>query len=219
MRTPSLALAATLCCVPALAAADPQPDLAARFEAEHPWSVGLRSGYTTIPNMILGGLYTRYMPVNGWFLEGVGARKIGGFTLYTSLAVTRAQADTGIWQRDQFKTPNEVSLDIAFLSAEALFDWEVPLHKVFGFHFGAGVGLGFLFGTISSKECQNLAGACIYTPSSPTRDRKAEDGWPIYPVLHLVAGVRFHVVEKLFINVDFDFRNAFGFGIGVFYTL
>src|SRR5207237_485249 len=60
MRTPSLALAATLCCVPALAAADPQPDLAARFEAEHPWSVGLRSGYTTIPNMILGALYTRY---------------------------------------------------------------------------------------------------------------------------------------------------------------
>jgi hypothetical protein len=201
---------------PALAAAEAT---LARPWTEQPWAVGVRGGYTTIPNFLLGALFTRYVPVNGFFLEGVAARRIRGFTLYASLTGTRAQADKGVWQRGPTKTPNDVTLDIAFLSADALFDWEWRLHRRFALHLGAGVGLGFLFGTISSQECTNLAGACIIAPNTPTRDRKAEDGWPIYPVLHLVAGARIDLAAGWSMRVDFDFRNAFGVALGVFYEL
>lgn len=198
----------------------PQPSAAPadRFP-ERDWAVGLRSGYTTIPNAVLGAIFARYKPINGWFLEGVAVRKWRGFRIYASMTGTRAQADTGVWQRGPTKTPNEVSIDVGFFSMDAVFDWEVRLHKRFAFHFGAGLGIGFLFGTISSKECANLAGACIYLPNAPTRDRKAEDGWPLYPVLHLVAGTRIDLIDRLSLRVDFDFRNAFGFGLGLFWEI
>jgi hypothetical protein len=198
--------------------AETTPALAASAP-ERPWAVGLRGGYTGIPNFVLGGLFDRYQPVSGYYLEAVAARRIRSFTLYASVTATRAGADTGVWQRGPTKIPNEVAINVTFLSADALFDWEIPLHPRFAFHFGAGVGLGALFGTITSKECANLAGSCIITPTTPTRDRVAEDAWPLYPVLHLVAGARVNLVERLSLRVDFDFRNAFGFGLGVFWEI
>jgi len=189
--------------------------------AANPWSVGIRSGYATIPNGILGALYDHYMPVNGYFVEAVVGRKWKGLTIYTGLTVTHLGADHGIWQRSALKTPNGLDIDVTMLSAEALFDWEVRLHKRFAFHFGAGIGLGGLFGSVSSKDCTSvnfITGQCTTSPNEPTKDKLA-DGWPVYPVLHLTIGVHIDLIEKLALRVDFDFRNAFGFGLGLFYTL
>jgi hypothetical protein len=189
--------------------------------AAHLWAVGVRSGYTTIPNFILGAIFNRYKPVNGFFVEGVGARRIKGFTLYMSLSVTHAMAEKGIWQRSEAKTPNDVEIGATFVAADAVFDWEVSLHRRLALHFGAGLGLGALFGTIKSQECQiaYLAGVPICNPTAPPRDRIAESAWPIFPVLHLVAGARVNVAERFSLRVDFDFRNAFGVALGVFYEL
>jgi hypothetical protein len=186
---------------------------------EHPWGVGFRGGYTTIPNFILGGFFDKYVPVNGYFLEGVASRKFGSFTLYASLTATRATADKGIWQRGPTKTPSEVVIDLSFVSADAVFDWELRLHKRFAFHFGAGLGMGFLFGTLSSQDCNFIGGACVFIQGQPPKDQKAESGWPIYPVLHLVAGARIDLAEQWSLRVDFDFRNAFGVALGVFYEI
>lgn len=203
------------------AAAQPAPVTAPPPPA-HPWSVGLRSGYTTIPNFVLGGLFDLYKPVNGYFIEAVGGRKMKAFTLYTSLSVTRAGADTGAWWRGDPKIPNNVVIDVTFLGFEALFDWEVRFHRQFALHFGAGVGFGFLFGTIASQDCvlDVTRTRCQQpAPGAPTRDRIAEDAWPIYPVLHLVAGAHIDLAYGLSVRIDFDFRNAFGFGIGLLYAI
>jgi hypothetical protein len=203
-----------------------QPDKASETGAgssvaaprERLWAAGVRGGYTTVPNFVLGAFFSRYMPVNGYFLEGVAVRKLKSLRIHASLTATRGSADSGVWQRGPTKTPNEVFVNVTFLSADALFDWEVPLHRRFAFHFGAGVGLGVLFGTISSYECQNLAGACVYPQGQAPRDRKAE-GWPLYPVLHLVAGARVNLTQELSLRADFDFRNAFGVALGLFYEI
>ena len=204
----------------------PPPDTSSPFKARpntpvaNPWSIGIRSGYTTVPNAILGGFFDKYMPVNGYFFEAVVGRKIRGFTLYTGLTATRAQADRGIWQRNLNKLPDEISMDFTVLSVEALFDWEVRLHPRFAFHFGAGLGIGGLIGSISSQQCTqiNNTGSCAFIPGAPTKD-KASEGIPLYPILHLVAGTRIQLVDKLALTVDFDFRDAFGIAFGIFYAL
>ena len=187
------------------------------------WGLGLRSGYTTIPNFILGSLFERYKPINGWFIEAVASRRVKGLTLLLSMTGTFASADRGIWQRGPTKTPNDVSIDIGLWSADAVFDYEVRLHSRFALHFGAGIGLGALFGTISSHECAlGMLGnvtTCTFDQSQPSRDRKAEDSWPLYPILHVVAGMRIDLWDRLSMRVDFDFRNAFGLGVGFFWEL
>ncbi len=202
------------------------PDASSPFQAPppeaNPWSVGIRSGYTTIPNAILGAFFDKYMPVNGWFLETVVGRKVKGFTVYTGLTVTRASSDPGTWQRSAAKLPEQSSIDFAVFSAEALFDWEVRLHPRFAFHFGAGIGIGGAIGSISSQGCSfvvvNGALRCQPNDSSAIRD-KLNEGWPIYPILHLVAGTKINIIEKLALTIDFDFRNAFGIGFGIFYAI
>jgi hypothetical protein len=197
------------------------PESAPPLPAAPPWVVGVRSGYTTLPNFVLGALFERYKPVNGLFVEGVGAHRFKGFTLYWSLSVTHAMAEKGIWQRSSAKTPNEVEIGATFVAADAVFDWEVSLHRRLALHFGAGLGLGALFGTIQSQECQiaNLAGVPVCNPIAPPRDRISESAWPLFPVLHLVAGARVNVSDRWSLRVDFDFRNAFGVALGVFYAL
>jgi len=199
------------------------PDSSSPFKAPppeaNPWSVGIRTGYTTIPNAILGAFFDSYMPVNGWFLEAVVGRKIKGFTLYTGLTFTRVQSDKGTWQRSAQKLPDQISMDFVIISAEALFDWEVRLHQRFAFHFGAGIGFGGLVGSISAVGCTKVNNTiCLPNENAPTKDKAAE-GFPIYPVLHLVAGTKINIIEKLALTIDFDFRNAFGIGFGLFYTL
>lgn len=215
---------AAMAALPRASATSADSPFPAPVAEPNPWSVGLRTGYTTIPNAILGALLTQYMPVNGWFIEGVAGRRMKGFTLYLSLSGTLVGSDRGIWQRGPTKTPNDVSLSLGLLAADALFDWEVRLHKRFAFHFGAGLGIGILFGTINSIECTNATAIGINQCSlpgttPPVRDRKAEDSWPVYPILHLVAGAHIDLIDKLALRIDFDFRNAFGLGIGLFYQL
>lgn len=201
----------------------PTPSAAAGPRREAAWGIGLRSGYTTIPNFILGSLFDKYKPVNGWFIEAVASRRIKGLTLLLSMTGTFASADKGVWQRGPTKTPNDVAIDLGLWSADAVFDYEVRLHSRFALHFGAGIGLGALFGTISSTECAFVmignVQTCRTDPNQPPRDRKAEDSWPLYPILHVVAGARVDLWDRLSLRIDFDFRNAFGLGVGLFWEL
>ena len=42
-----------------------------------------------------------------------------------------------------------------------------------------------------------------------------EDGvWPVFPLLHLMLGVNFHLHKNFNLRVDGGFHNAFYFGLG-----
>src|SRR5262249_18129026 len=94
--------------------------------------------------------------------------------------------------------------------------------------YGAGIGIGFLLGNIVGTKQMCSAGTSVGDLDNPTANGKCNDipgtttnksKPPVVPIVHLLAGVRFKLIDQLSLNIEVGTRAlpCAGANIGYFF--
>ena len=88
--------------------------------------------------------------------------------------------------------------NLALIGFDVSFIWHTQIVPRVMLRYGAGIGLGFVLGSIQKVNC--VAGSVNPTTNTCTEDFTQTtnvDKPPVVPIVNLLAGVRFNVIEKL----------------------
>jgi hypothetical protein len=196
------------------------------------WGIGARSRFITTPKWMIELFVEHATSMQSVSFAGEVIRRKGNFDLVISLEYANVAPEDGLYE-EKGERPNQIDMypdfydfdsNFSFISADVSFIWHFALTDFMAFRVGPGVGLGVPLNgwTNSDTICDSTTtiddlddpNACAPVPGS------AEDGDlpPVMPVVNLLAGLRFRVVDELTINIEGGWRMpAFFLGAGLGY--
>lgn len=196
------------------------------------YGIGARTRFITTPKWLIELFVEHATSMVSFSVAGEFVRRKGNFDLVVSLEWEKVAPDDGLYE-EKGETPNQVDMypdfykfdsNFSFLSADVSFIWHFPLTDFMAFRIGPGVGIGIPIGA-----WENTDTVCDSTTTNSDLDdpqacapvvgtTEKGDPPPVVPVVNLLLGLRFKVVDQLSINLEGGFRlPAFFLGAGVGY--
>lgn len=153
-------------------------------------------------------------------------RRKGNFDITVGLDYHSVEPEEGLYLEKgdtpgvRGENPDEVEFEgLALVGLDVSFIWHQPFGDKFALRYGAGIGLGFVLGEIyqTDTNCAVMGDidSCTMDPTAPRE--KQEDVPPVVPIVNVLLGGRFNVVEQLSLDFELGFRDLFYVGVGSTY--
>lgn len=201
------------------AAALPGAPVATTTEPETEWGLGIRLRNVRLPQ----GLVELFVDkaTGGGSDLGFGVdlvRRKANFEVQLGVEYEKLSMDSGIWIESGKPIPeNEADFvefdNFGWFTLEATFLFHSPITKNLAIRYGAGAGVGVLFGEVTHVD----RGCTSSDPESCTMETNggqkiAYDLPPVMPVLNAVIGLQIRPLEKMTINIEGGIRTLPFFG-------
>jgi hypothetical protein len=208
-----------------------------KLQPEEPGAVGLavRGRFIFLPSAIMNLFLSHSTSLAQYSFGAAFVRRKGNFDIEFGLEYANVSPKDGYYLEKgndpgvQGQYPDRIHFDnFSMISADATFIWHTDIVPTVQFRYGAGIGIGFLLGNIvaTKQMCStgtstgdlddpNANGKCSDIPGSTTNKSKP----PVLPIVHLLAGVRFKLIDQLILNVEIGIRDLpfVGVNIGYFF--
>lgn len=186
---------------------------------ETEWGVGIRLRNVRLPQ----GLVELFVDkaTGGGSDYGIGfdlVRRKANFEVQLGVEYEKLSMDEGIWIESGKPIPeNEADFvefdNFGWFTLEATFLFHTPITKNLAIRYGAGAGVGVLFGEVTHVD----RGCTSSDPASCTMETNggqkiAYDLPPVMPVLNAVIGLQIRPLEKMTINIEGGIRTLPFFG-------
>jgi hypothetical protein len=215
---------------PAGTGADEEPQVS---EAETQWGIGARSYFVFIPTWLFDLFVEHSTSFKSVTFAGSVIRRKGNFDIQLSLEYGQFQPDDGLWQ-EKDEDPSMIGMypdfnrfnDLAMVSFDASFIWHVDLTDFMQFRYGAGIGIGVKLGDATQTDTMCNSSTTVDDLDDPTACNEVQgsttniDIPPVVPIVNLLVGLRFKLVDQLSLNIEggWRFPSFFvGGGIGYFF--
>jgi|RhiMethySRZTD1v2_1073278.scaffolds.fasta_scaffold32654_5 hypothetical protein len=203
-------------------------------EPEVQWGVGARSYFTFLPASVIELFVEHATSMNSASFAASVIRRKGNFDIEFNIEYGNYSPENGLYeengedpsQQDQYPDLT-IFNNLGMISGDASFIWHADLTDFMQFRYGAGIGVGVKTGSATQQDtmCDSATtiddlddiNACQPVPGAPIDEM---DIPPVLPVVKLLAGFRFKIVDQLSLNIEAGFRfPAFfaGGGIGYFF--
>jgi hypothetical protein len=203
---------------PAAAALPGAPVVAEGPETE--WGLGIRLRNVRIPKAMVELFVDR--ATAGGSNYGIGVdlvRRKANFEVQLGVEYEKLSMDEGIWIESGKPIPqNEADFvefnDFGWFTLEATFLFHTVLTKQLAIRYGAGAGIGVLFGEVTHVD----RGCTSSDPASCDMETNGGqkipyDLPPVMPVLNAVIGLQVRPLEKMTINIEGGIRTLPFFGV------
>jgi hypothetical protein len=184
------------------------------------WGLGIRLRNVRIPQALVELFVDR--ATAGGSNYGIGVdlvRRKADFEVQLGVEYEKLSMDKGIWIESGKPIPeNEADFvefnDFGWFTLEATFLFHTPLTKVLALRYGAGAGVGVLFGDVThvDRACESSDPESC-TVETNGGQKIAYDLPPVMPVLNAVVGLQVRPIEKMTINVEGGIRTLPFFGV------
>lgn len=194
------------------------------------YGVGLRLRGVFEPAFMMN-LFVEEQTSGGMFHPGFGLelnRRKGNFELVLGFEYENLSPDDGYWleKGDDGVTPGQfpdfIDFDgLSWFTTDLTFMFHTPMSESVAFRYGAGFGLGIVFGDAlqTDQVCSgpDFETQCMDAPGGEQVDDPA-DIPPVFPVVNLILGTQFRPSRKVSINIETGIRTVFFFGLsGTYY--
>jgi hypothetical protein len=141
----------------AAASAMPVVDTLAETEVTRPpdlsYGVATRLRWVSVPKWLLNAFTTQNMPVSSWASALEVFRRKGDFEFAFSIGYQNMTPPDGNWLGKGNKAATDVDYvqvrGLGFLGLDVSFIWHSFITDWFGLHYGAGLGIATIFGTVN----------------------------------------------------------------------
>jgi hypothetical protein len=201
----------------------------ARIEPEYGIGVRLRTIYVPKP------VFELFVDEasSGVLKPGFGlefTRRKGKVEFVLGVEYENVSPDDGFWL-DRGSDPNVATetpdffefKDLAWLTADLAILYNAPISDHVSFRFGAGLGIGLVFGEIRQTDsiCQpgtdDVQKDCMANPNGGQVNEQV-DLLPVYPVVDLfIVGLQFRPIDRFTINLETGIRTVGFFGLSTNY--
>ncbi|HET6610611.1 MAG TPA: hypothetical protein VFG83_01415 [Kofleriaceae bacterium] len=156
-------------------------------------------------------------------------RRHGNFELSLGIEYEHINPDDGLWLEkgdtpgEPGESPDFVEFDgFGWVDADVTFAWHKPINDVLAFRYGAGFGLGIIFGDVLQTDtlCQpggNINSCDPVESGAQGQYKDNADLPPVFPVINLLAGLQLRPVENLTIDIEVGLRSVAYAGTTVAY--
>ena len=195
------------------------------------YGVGLRLRGVFEPAFMMN-LFVEEQTSGGMFHPGFGLelnRRKGDFELVLGFEYDNLSPDDGYWleKGDDGVSPGQypdfVDFDgLSWFTTDLTFMFHTPMSEKVAFRYGAGFGLGIVFGDALQTD-QVCSGSdfetqCMDRTGGDAQIDDPADIPPVFPVVNLILGTQFRPSRSLSINLEAGLRTVFFFGIsGTYY--
>lgn len=183
------------------------------------WGLGIRLRNVRIPQGLVELFVDRAS--GGGSDYGVGVdlvRRKADFEVQLGVEYEKLSMDKGIWIESGKPIPeNEADFvefnDFGWFTLEATFLFHTSLTKNLALRYGAGAGVGVLFGDVThvDRGCESSDPESC-TVETNGGQKIAYDLPPVMPVLNAVIGLQVRPIEKMTINIEGGIRTLPFFG-------
>jgi hypothetical protein len=203
-------------------------------EPEVQWGIGARSRFITTPKWMIELFVEHATSMKSVSFAGEVIRRKGNFDLVISLEYENVAPEDGLYE-EKDEDPREIDMypdyydfdsNFAFLSADISFIWHFELTDFMAFRVGPGVGLGVPINGWTNQDTTCDSSTTIDDLDDPNACTKVpgaiEEGNPppVMPVVNLLVGLRFKIVDELSLNIEAGYRLPsffVGGGLGYFF--
>lgn len=195
------------------------------------YGVGLRLRGVFEPAFMMN-LFVEEQTSGGLFKPGFGLelnRRKGDFELVLGFEYESLSPSDGYWLEkgddgtSPGQTPDFVDFDgLSWFTTDLTFMFHSPMSEKVAFRYGAGFGLGIVFGDALQTDT-NCTGTdfendCTLDTGGGAQVNDPADIPPVFPVVNLILGAQFRPSRQVSINVETGLRTLFFFGIsGTYY--
>jgi len=195
--------------------------------------VGARFRYIFLPKPVIELFLGHATGLSSVSVGGEVIRRKGNLDLVFGLEYANISPANGLYLEKgkdpslMTDYPDYVTFDnFAMISIDGTFIWHTELTSFMQLRYGAGIGIGFLLGDIKKQKTACTTGTtpsqlddpntCPIQTTAPVR---IADKPPVVPIVNLIAGLRFKVVDQLSLNIELGFRDVFftGASLGYFF--
>jgi hypothetical protein len=195
------------------------------------YGVGLRLRGVFEPAFMMN-LFVEEQTSGGMFHPGFGLelnRRKGNFELVLGFEYENLSPDDGYWleKGDDGVTPGQfpdfIDFDgLSWFTTDLTFMFHAPMSEKVAFRYGAGFGLGIVFGdalqTDSTCTGTDFESDCTPNTGGGGQIMDPADIPPVFPVVNLIIGTQFRPSRSISINVETGIRTVFFFGLsGTYY--
>jgi hypothetical protein len=207
---------------------------AVEVESETQWGIGARSYYTFLPAAVIELFVEHATSMNSASFAASVIRRKGNFDIEFNIEYGIYSPENGLYE-EKGEDPSQVDQypdltifdNLGMISGDASFIWHTDLADFMQFRYGAGIGVGVKIGGATQQDtmCDSTTtiddlddiNACPPRTGAPIEEM---DIPPVLPVVKLMLGFRFKIVDQLSLNIEAGWRfPAFfaGGGIGYFF--
>ena len=201
-------------------------------EAETQWGIGARSYFTFLPASVIELFVEHATSMSSASFAATVIRRKGNFDIEFNIEYGLYSPENGLYEEkgedpsqvDQY--PDLVIFDkLGMISGDASFIWHTDLTDFMQFRYGAGIGVGVKIGSFTQQDTMCDSTTTIddlddINACTPVGVPEEGDVPPVLPVVKLLLGLRFKIVDQLSLNIEAGWRfPAFfaGGGIGYFF--
>lgn len=213
------------------------PPLEEEKTVEEPGAIGVaaRLRFIFLPSAILNLFLEHSTSMSQYSVGAAFVRRKGNFDIEFALEYANVSPKDGFYLEkgndpgQQGQYPDRIHFDnLSMISADATFIWHANIVPTVQIRYGAGIGIGFLLGNIVGTKQMCSAGTSVGDLDNPTANGKCNDipgtttnksKPPVVPIVHLLAGVRFKLIDQLSLNIEVGIRDLpfVGANIGYFF--
>jgi len=196
--------------------------------------VGVRARFIFLPSAILNLFLDHSTSLASYALGASFIRRKGNFDIEFAVEYDKLSLTNGYYLPKgdnpgvQGQYPDFIKFDnFGMISADATFIWHTNIVPTVQFRYGAGIGIGFLLGDLKSQKSMCSANTqtddlddpntpqCTLIPGSEFNRSKP----PVVPIVHLLVGIRFKLIDQISLNVEFGIRDIpfVGANVGYFF--
>jgi len=188
------------------------------------WGAGVRLRWVFMPTAVMNLFLDHSTPMSSVGFGAQAIRRKGNFDIAFGLEYENVSPSNGYYVESggnpALPEDNDfVTFDgLAVLGLDASFIWHAPIAKRVDFRYGAGIGIGFVFGDIYQADA-SCTGPDL-SAGSPTCTHvmglgpKSNDVPPVVPIVNVLLGTRIKVNDQINVNVEGGFRDVFYLGVG-----
>jgi hypothetical protein len=196
--------------------------------------VAVRMRFLFIPKAIFNLFVDHSTPMSQYSIGAAFVRRRGNFDIEFAVTYANTKPKNGYWL-DKGNNPGVQGQypglrnfdDLSLIGADATFIWHTDIVPTVQFRYGAGIGIGFLIGNIVGTDTVCDANTQASDLDDPSTDQchpvdgstRNRDKIPVVPIVHLLAGLRFKLIDQLSLNVELGLWDApfVGANIGYFF--
>lgn len=202
----------------------PEPEPSARF------GIGFRGRFLFFPQSFMKIFVDHGTGMASFLVGGEVIRRKGNLDMVFAAEYASVAPDDG-WYLEKGNNPNNFTEypsyehfdGLSIIGLDATFLWHTDLTSFLQFRWGVGVGVAILLGNIEETKASGcMPGTTadqLDDPNQCTLDRTktGDKDLPsrIWPIVDLLGGLRFKVVDDLSIGVELGLRDGLIFTGGV----
>jgi hypothetical protein len=211
-----------------------EPDEKPNPDEQGAVGVGVRARFIFLPAAILQLFLDHATSMTQYSIGAAFIRRKGNFDIEFALEYANVSPKNGYYLEKGNNPgvlgqyPDFIEFDnFSMISADATFIWHTNIVPTVQFRYGAGIGIGFLLGNIVGTDtvCNaNTQADDLDDPSTMQCNKQAgttanKSKIPVVPIVHLLVGLRFKLIDQLSLSVELGIRDVpfVGANVGYFF--